>query len=101
MAQDFVETFAVPFPVFTDPSRSSYRLAGLKRSLGLGIASIGHARRAMSAGHRQGRTQGDPWQQGGILIVDTDGRTVWRHVDGTAGDHGSAADALAQVQTLS
>ena len=33
MAQDFVETFAVPFPVFTDPSRSSYQLAGLQRKV--------------------------------------------------------------------
>lgn len=100
MAADFVETFSVPFPVFTDPGRSSYKLAGLKRSFGLGIASVGRARRAMADGHRQGRTQGDPWQQGGVLIVSTEGHIRWRHVDSGAGDHCAVEDVLEALSTL-
>ena len=100
MAQDFVEKFKVPFPVFTDPSRSSYKLAGLKRNMGLGLASVSRARRAIAAGHFQGRTQGDPWQQGGVVVVDTDGRMVWRHVDSGAGDHGEVSDVLKAIQAL-
>ena len=100
MAADFVETFSVPFPVFTDPGRSSYKLAGLKRSFGLGIASVGRARRAMAGGHRQGRTQGDPWQQGGVLIIDTSGSVRWHHVDSSAGDHCSVASVLDALRTI-
>jgi predicted methyltransferase len=97
MAQHFVEQFAVRFPVFTDPDRSSYRLAGLKRSLGLGLRTLKHARRAIAAGNSQGKTAGDPWQQGGVLIVDPDGTVVWRHVNGEAGDHADIDAILGQL----
>jgi len=100
MAQDFIETFAIPFPVFTDPGRSCYKMAGLKRNFGLGLATIGRGRRAVAAGHRQGRTQGDPWQQGGVIIVDTDGRLVWRHIDRAAGDHCSVEEVLDIIHTM-
>jgi len=100
MAADFVASFSVPFPVYTDPERSSYKLAGLKRSFGLGVASIGRARRAMAAGHRQGRMQGDPWQQGGVLIIDTSGSVRWRHVDSSAGDHCSVTRVLEALHAM-
>ena len=67
MAEDFVESFGVDVPVYTDPSREVFLLAGMKRKFGLGLATVGGAIRAAKAGARQGKTQGDPWQQGGVL----------------------------------
>lgn len=92
MARDFVERFNIQMPVYTDPERSSYRLAGLKRNFGLGFKSLAAGRRALQGGFVQGRTRGDPWQQGGVLIVrsgssDHRGEILWRHVDEGAGDH--------------
>lgn len=87
MAQGFVRQFPLPFPVFTDPSRQVYALAGMKRSFGLGLGALKAGMQAMKAGHRQGRTQGDPWQQGGALIVVPPGEIVYEHVDQFAGDH--------------
>lgn len=89
MAQDFVEQFHVRVPVYTDPQRESYRRAGMKRSMGLGLRTPRQARRAMAAGHRQGKVAGDPWQQGGVLVVDSGGTLLWRHVNRDAGDHAS------------
>lgn len=87
MAQGFLRQFPLPFPVFTDPSRQVYALAGMKRSFGLGLRTLSAGMQAMKEGHRQGRTQGDPWQQGGALIVVPPGEIVFEHVDRFAGDH--------------
>ena len=97
MARAFVAQFEVRFPVFTDPERNSYRLAGMKRSFGLGINSFRQARRALAAGHRQGFTAGDPWQQGGILIVAQGGAVCWRHVNSDAGDNVDGEHVLAAL----
>ena len=100
MANDFLEQFSIEIPVFTDPSRATYRLAGLKRSFGLGLKSIGRGRRAMSQGHRQGATRGDPWQQGGLLLVGTKGEVLFRHVDDGAGDEEDTSLLMAALSAL-
>lgn len=100
MAKDFVEKFSIRTPVYTDPERNSYALAGLKRNFGLGLRSLKAGTRAMSKGFIQGRTRGDPWQQGGALLVDTAGQVRWRHVDQGAGDHTDPQTMLAAVRTL-
>lgn len=87
MARDFVEKFDVRFEVYTDPSRRSYELAGLVRGLGISGKSVRAAWRALKGGHVQGRTQGDPWQQGGVIVIGRDGQAVFTHADATAGDH--------------
>lgn len=94
MARDFAEQFAIDFPLFTDPSRESFRVAGMRRAFGIGVGSIALARRAMAAGHRQGRTAGDPWQQGGLLLVDRAQGVLWSHADTAAGTHGDLAEPL-------
>ncbi len=93
MVRDFIEQFAPAFPVWTDPGRESYSLAGFQRSFGLGFDSFARGKRAMAAGHRQGKTQGDPWQQGGTLVVDQDGTVLFHHAADGAGDH-APVDAL-------
>ena len=94
MAQDFVERFGIGFAVFTDPSREVFRLAGMRRNFGLGLKTLGRGLRAFKGGFRQGRTQGDAWQQGGILGV-APGDVLWfQHADGGAGDHADIDEVL-------
>lgn len=86
MAKEFAEAYKLPFPLYTDPSRKSYELAGFQRKLGLGLRSFKKARETLKSGHRQGRTQGDAKQQGGGLVILTGGDRVWSHIDRYAGD---------------
>ena len=87
MAQDFVEKFSVKFPVYTDPERRSYEVAGWRRPKGFGLRTFAHAGRALVRGNIQGRTQGDAFQIGGLLVMSVDGEVLFEHADREAGDH--------------
>ncbi|MEC8379402.1 MAG: peroxiredoxin-like family protein [Myxococcota bacterium] len=91
MAQDFKESFDVPFPLFTDPSRKSYKWMNLKSNVAssLSLKMIRRGFDASRSGHRQGKTQGNALQQGGEALFDTNGRAVWRYVSQSPGDHAS------------
>lgn len=100
MAQGFLRQFPLPFRVFTDPSRQVYALAGMRRTFGLGLRSLVAGRQAMKEGHRQGKTQGDPWQQGGVLIVVPPGEVVFEHVDQFAGDSAAPDEVLSALRAV-
>lgn len=85
MAQDFAEQFHVAAPLFTDPSRRAFQAAGMKRRFGLGLGTLRAGARAVAAGHVQGRTAGDPWQQGGVLVIGPDGVERYRQNADDAG----------------
>ena len=75
--------------MFTDPGREAYKALDLVFGMG-GAASfrmIRNGLRAVQSGHRQGRTEGHPLQQGGVCVVDTSGSVRFLHRDATAGDH--------------
>jgi hypothetical protein len=74
--------------LYTDPSLDSYRLAGMKRGLfrWLNPLAGAYAVRALFRGQMQTRTKGDPHQQGGVLVIRSDGTVIFRHVDSVAGD---------------
>lgn len=86
--------------LLVDPSREAYRVAGLQR----GVAATFNPRalvrgiRTLSRGHLQGRTQGDPWQQGGTLVVDPSGTLVMHHVSTGAGDNAAVDDILGALR---
>jgi len=86
--------------IYVDPSLEVYKAAGLKRgvlktfNLAAGIRSIGTLRR----GIKQGRTQGDPWQQGGVLVIDRAGEIVWAHASGGPGDNATADQILTALR---
>lgn len=88
-AKRFAEEEALPFRLFTDPSLESYRRAELRRgvvsSIGLGVI-----RRGLDAyrdGYRQSKLEGDPFQQGGALVIARGGRLLHHFVSTEAGDH--------------
>ena len=84
----FVEDIEPGFPAYTDPSLQAYKAAGLKRSrlATLGPRAAAASLRAVAAGHRQARVQGDPWQQGGMVLVLPGGGVAWTWVDNYAGN---------------
>ena len=98
MAKAFAEKTGFPASVqlLTDPGRETYRLAGFKRSAWLTLGPQGWipAARALIRGFRQGRTAGDPWQQGGALVVAPGGKVVYRHVSVGPAHHASPATLL-------
>ncbi len=96
-ARAFKEDMGITTPVFVDPSCATYRALGMRRSL-FGTLFSGktllHAIRAMRAGFRQGRTQGDAFQLGGVLVVRPDGGILLRHLSNEAGDHPSELEVV-------
>lgn len=96
--------FDVGFEVFTDPKRATYEAAGMLRwkarlrEIG---ATLKHSVRGLKAGFRQGKTKGDPWQNGGAMVIDTDGKIVLAHVEREAGDLVDVDRVLEAVRGLS
>lgn len=88
MAADFVRSHAGSHAVVCDPTRRVFAAAGMRRSLGATLhwRLLANALRALRAGFRQGRVQGDAWQQGGVLVVTAGGRLLHRQVDQVGGD---------------
>lgn len=98
-AQDFQQEQKLPFPLLTDPDLKAYAAAGLRRGL-LSVVSpkvLGNAVRSLRGGFRQGRTQGDPWQQGGVFVITPDDQVLFHHVSREAGDHPQPADIVAAL----
>jgi hypothetical protein len=70
-------------PLYTDPSLEVYKAAELKRGVTKTLnprAALGTVK-AFIGGARQGLVQGDAWQQGGALVVATDGTVKWHHAN--------------------
>lgn len=74
--------------VLTDPSLTTHRLLGLKRSVAgtLSFKSVAAGIRSTMRGHVQRSVQGDPWQLGGVYVLAKGGRTVYSHKFHHAGD---------------
>ena len=87
MAQDFIETFGLEIPLYTDRLGAVYRGLGMERKLGLGPRAWMSAVSAFRKGHRQGQVQGDPLQQGGAVVFAADGRVGHSQTDESAGDN--------------
>ena len=52
---------------------------------------------ARQKGFKQGRTQGDPWQQGGSLVIAPGGEVLYHYVSATPGDHAPPEELLRHV----
>jgi hypothetical protein len=87
-------------PIYTDPSLASYKAAELKRSVVRTLDPRGWLKgvKSFAEGHRQGRTQGDAWQQGGVLVVSPSGDVLWQHASDLPGDNATAQQILAALR---
>jgi len=95
-ARAFSEERSLPFPLYTDPTLATYAAAGMKRGVStvVSLQTLRMGRVAAAHGHRQGATQGDPWQQGGAHLILPDGKLVYSQISEVAGDHFSPDDAI-------
>lgn len=86
-------------PVYTDPSLAAYRAAELKRGVARTFdpRALGKTVSAFMQGHRQGRTQGDPWQQGGVLVVAPGGEVRFHHASERPGDNATVDQIVAAL----
>lgn len=86
--------------LYCDPSLKTYQAAGLKR----GVCATLHPRSAarlvvgLMRGSAQGWTQGDEWQQGGVLVIMPPDDVVYHHVSRFAGDNADAAEVVTALE---
>lgn len=101
MAADFARQHAGPWPVLSDAKKRAFAAAGMRRGLftTLHWRTLGNALRALRRGFRQGRVQGDPWQQGGVLVLDARGQLRHQQFDAAGGDPIDIAAVMAAVAT--
>jgi len=85
----------------TDPRRESFSAAGLRRDLAGVVSprSISAGLRAWGSGARVTGLKGDPWQLGGVIAVDRDGRIRYRYASSYAGDHPPLDQPLAALES--
>lgn len=102
-AQAFRELLDLPtLKVYCDKDRRAYQAAGFKRGIlrTFNPLTVLHYLRAMVRGQRQGKLEGDPWQQGGVLVVGTDGAIAYRYASRVAGDHPPPARVVKALRAL-
>lgn len=96
----FRETTGYRGPIYVDPELKSYEAAGLHRGMWRNFTplSLGLAVRALARGNMQGRTQGDPSQQGGAMVIAPGGKLLFAHASKVAGDNASPEVLLAALR---
>lgn len=82
--------------IYSDPSLEVYNAAGLLRSVRatIGLRSIVNGVKNLAGGQRQGSTQGDTWQQGGALVINSKGQILYSHRSSAGGDNASAKELI-------
>ena len=102
MAKAFSERMGLPkdLPVLSDPKREAYQLAGFTRSIGstFSLRALFTHLRARRKGFGQGRLAGDPWQQGGTLIVAPSGEVLFEYRSKGPGDHAAPERLVAALR---
>ncbi len=87
-------------PLYTDPSLAVFQAAELKR----GVTTVLNPRallptlKAFGRGGKQGLTQGDTWQQGGVLVIAAGGAVKWHHASERPGDNATGAQIAAALR---
>ncbi len=88
-AREFRSDFDLDVPVFADPELTTFRALPLQRGFKtvLTLSVMKRAVKTLQDGFRQGKTQGDVWQQGGVFILGPGDREHYRYISAEAGDH--------------
>jgi hypothetical protein len=103
--EGFVQRNAIDLEVVevvTDPSLAAHRALQLSRSFGstFGPRALIGLGRALVSGFRQGSIEGDTYQQGGVLVIDREGRAAYLHRDRASGDHAPTSDVIAAAMRV-
>jgi hypothetical protein len=89
--------------ILCDPAKEAYQAAHMERGRWRDIfnpRTLAYGMRAVGQGMFQGRVQGDPKQNGGVLVVAPPGHIVFRQVSQVAGDHAKVEDILQALEAL-
>ena len=100
-ALDFAGQYDMEDAVWTDPGRHLYQALGMVRAVRstLNLETLKNGLRAFTQGFRYTRVEGDPWQQGGTLVITQDGTILYRYLSQVAGDHAPLASIVAALKT--
>ena len=87
--------------IYTDPSLAVFAAAQLKRGVmkTLDPRALGKTLGAFMRGAKQGLTQGDNWQQGGVLVIAPSGDVKWHHASERPGDNAEASQIVAALKS--
>ena len=98
-AQDFKKTHGRGLHSLVDSRKQTYKALGFRHGVRftVGPASLARGADAMARGFRQAETQGDPFQQGGTLVVRAGGGPVLFQRSRFAGDHAPLEEILASA----
>ncbi len=101
-AGGFRDEFCPDCTVLTDPQLQSYKLIGARSGVlnTLGPQAWGAGVRAFARGARQHRTQGSPFQQGGVLVVAPGDTVAYAYLSKAAGDHPSVDEVIAAIPAV-
>lgn len=99
-ARVFMDEARLERDVFTDPALLLYTGLTMRRGVFTTVnpTSTRYARRAYSRGFRQRGLRGDPWQQGGALVVAKDGSVAFLQRFAVAGERTDLADLRRAVE---
>nr|WP_234979162.1 peroxiredoxin-like family protein [Desulfococcus multivorans] len=100
-ARRFVQEFQFDGDMVVDPTLEAYRAFKLKRGLleTLGPTALLKGLGAMKKGFRQGSTDGDLWQQGGLFVIGPGEEITFAHRDRFAGDHADLDQVIASLKS--
>jgi NAD(P)-dependent dehydrogenase (short-subunit alcohol dehydrogenase family) len=99
-ATAFRDDFQLDCPLLVDPELRAYRAAGLRRGR-VEVLSPRlplNALRALRSGSRQTGIQGDPWQLGGVFVIQPGGDLAYRYLSREAGDHPRVDEVLSALE---
>lgn len=82
-----------------DPAKRSYDHYGMRRGATevVNRKALVNSLRAISKGFRQTETRGDAFQNGGVIVVDSNGDIVYTHIEREAGDLADMDDVIAAL----
>ena len=98
----FVEAENVDFPVYADPGRESYKAFGMKHSV-VGLLKpkvLQHGIRAAKKKFKQTATRGNPFQNGGVVVLDAAGEVRYIHVESETGDLADMDEVMAALSAV-
>lgn len=101
-ARFFMRRLGLREGVYTDPARLLYRgfemRHGVSTSVGLNVLKRSYS--AYRSGHRQRGIEGDPWQQGGTVVVGREGEIAYRFCAESAGEEAPSGEILEAVRRV-
>lgn len=103
--EGFIEKFQLqdkPISIYTDPSLKTYEKAELRRSIWtmFSFRTLRDYIVSFSKGIGQGKIQGDNWQQGGALLVDSNGVLRYHFQNKSAAGIADSNEIIEAIQQM-